>query len=288
MKIMTMTRRLGRGTAAILAAVPLAAAVLVLAAPAASAQSTPDGFIRLAHLSPNTPAVDVYLYSFGSPSTQPVLQHVSYGSVSAFQPVPAGVYGVAMRPAGAAASTMPVVSGSVTVNPGDAYTVAALGPASGLRLSVFPDPQTTPAGSALVQVIQASLQQHTVSVMAGSSQLASNLAFGTATSFVPAPAGTWSVRAAGPSQTASQQVSLGADTVHTLVVLDGQQGLAIDDLMDAAGSTVMPKSGVQTGFGGAAARPGAGLLPWAAAGLTGLAMIAIGFVLASRRQPDAR
>jgi len=287
MQIMTVTRRLGRWTAAVVAVVPLTAALFGLAAPAASA-ATGDGWVRLAHLSPNTPAVDVYLYSFGSPSTQPVLHHVAYGSVSPFQPVPAGVYGVAMRPAGAAASTMPVVSGSVTVAAGDAYTVAALGPASGLRLSVFTDPQTTPPGSALVQVIQASLQQQTVSVLAGSSQLATNLAFGKATSFVPAPAGTWAVRASGPSQSASDQVSLGADTVHTLVVLDGQKGLAIDDLMDAAGSTVMPKAGVQTGFGRAAAQPGAPLLPWAAAGLTGLAMIAIGFGLASRRQPDAR
>jgi len=289
MQIMTMTRRLGRRTAAVLAVVPVAAVLLGLAAPAASAQSTAtgDGFIRLAHLSPNTPAVDVYLYSFGSPSTQPVLRHVAYGSVSPFQPVPAGVYGVAMRPAGAAASTMPVVSGSVTVAAGDAYTVAALGPASGLRLSVFTDPQTTPAGSALVQVIQASLRQNTVSVTAGSTQLASDLAFGKATSFVAAPAGTWAVRAAGPSQTASQQVSLGADTVHTLVVLDGQNGLAIDDLMDAAGSTVMPKSGVQTGFGGAAALPRAPLLPWVATGLAGLALIGVGSVLASRRQRHA-
>lgn len=287
MKIRNIARRLGRGTAAVLVVAPLAAAAFGLAAPAASA-SPADGFIRLAHLSPNTPPVDVYLYSFGDPSTQPVLKHVAYGSVSPFQSIPAGTYGVAMRPAGAAANTMPVVSASVTVAAGDAYTVAALGPESGLRLSVFTDPQTTPAGSALVQVIQASLQQSTVSVTAGSSQLASNLAFGKATSFVPAPAGTWSVRASGKSQSTSEQINFGADTVHTLVVLDGQNGLQIDNLMDAAGSTVQPKAGVQTGFGGAAAQPGAPLLPWAAAGLAGLALIATGFALAGRRQPDAQ
>jgi len=270
------------------AAVTLAVTVLALAMPAASAQTTADGWIRLAHLSPNTPAMDIYLYPLGGSATMPILRHVSYGSVSQFRSVTAGAYALGMLPAGAAAGTTPLVSSSVKVVAGDAYTVAALGSASALRLSVFADPRTTPAGSALVQVIQASLQQKTVSVTAGSTQLAANLAFGKATSFVAAPAGTWSVRAAGQTQSASQQVGLVADTVHTLVVLDGQRGLAIDDLTNAAGSTVMPKAGVQTGFGGAAARPGAPLLPWVVTGLAGLALAVTGSVLASRRQRNAQ
>lgn len=127
-----------------------------------------------------------------------------------------------------------------------------------------------------------------MSVTVGSKQLAANLAFGKATSFIAAPAGTWPVRATGPTQRASQQVSLGADTVHTLVVLDGRHGLAFDDLTNAAGSTVMPKTGVQTGFGGAAARPGAPLLPWVVTGLAGLAFVITGSVLASRRPRHAQ
>jgi hypothetical protein len=298
MHIVTMFGRPARFAAASLAAAlaaVLAAGLILgpaqaaLAAPDGSAQASASaGWVRLAHLSPNTPPVDVYLYSFGDPSSQPVLHHVAYGNVSAFQQVPAGLYGVAMRPAGAALSTMPVVSGSVKIVAGDAYTVAALGPASGLRLSVFTDPQSTPAGSALVQVIQASLKQNTISVTAGGAQLATALAFGKATTFVTAPAGSWPVRATGLTEAASTQVSLQAGTVHTFVVLDGQHGLTIDNIMDAAASAVMPKSGVRTGFGGAAAVPGAPLLPWATVGLTGLALVGVGMVLASRRQPDAQ
>jgi len=289
MKIMITIRRLARNTAARLAAtVTLAVAVLALAMPAASAQTTADGWVRLAHLSPNTPAMDVYLYPLEGAATKPVLRHVSYGSVSPFQSVAAGTYAVDMLPAGAAAGTTPLVSGSVKIVAGDAYTVAALGSAPALRLSVFTDPQTTPAGSALVQVIQASLQQKTVSVTAGSTQLATNLASGNATGFVAERAGTWSVLATGQTQSASLQVSLAADTVHTLVVLDGQHGLAIYDLVNAAGSTVMPRAGVQTGFGGAAARPGAPMLPWVITGLAGLALVVTGYVLASPRQRHAR
>jgi hypothetical protein len=284
MKLLTRPRRLtqllGAGLIGTLT-------LLTLAAPAASAQSSGNGYVRLAHLSPNTPAVDVYLYSFGDSTAQLVLQHVAYGTVSPFEQLAAGEYTVAMRLAGAAASTQPVLSTTVSVAAGDAYTVAGMGPASGLRLEVFNDPLTTPPGAALVQVIEASLQQNSVTVTAGSTKLASALPFGQATAFVAAPAGTWTVRVTGPSETASEQVNLGAGTVQTLVVLDGQNGLTIDPLLDAAGSAVAPAGGVQTGLGGTAARPGRPLLPWVAAGLAGLLLATCGAVLVGRRRRPA-
>jgi Domain of unknown function (DUF4397) len=282
MKPSRLIRVLGAGLTGTLA-------LLALVAPTASAQVTTNGngYVRLAHLSPNTPAVDVYLYSFGDSSAQLVLHHVIYGTVSPFEPLAAGEYTVAMRAAGAAASTKPVLSTTLSVTGGDAYTVAGMGPASGLRLAVFSDPLTTPSGDALVQVIQASLLQDTVTVTAGGQTLTSALQFGNATSFITVPAGTWSVRAAGPSETTTQQVTLAAGTVHTLVVLDDPGKLGIDDLLDAAGSTVAPASGVQTGFGGAAPRPGAPLLPWLAAGIAGLLLTAGGAMVVSRRRRPA-
>jgi hypothetical protein len=263
-------------------------ALLLLAAPTASAQGTGYGFVRLAHLSPNTPAVDVYLYSFGDSTAQLVLHHVSYGTVSPFEQVAAGEYTVAMRPAGASPSTKPVLSTTLDVSAGDAYTVAGLGPESGLRLQVFDDPLTTPSGAALVQIIQASLLEDTVSVTAGGRTLTSGLQFGDATGFITVPAGTWTVQAAGPTESASQQLTFVAGSVYTVAVLDEPGGLGIDDLLDAAGSTVAPGSGVQTGLGGAAARPGAPLLPWVLAGLTGLLLTGTGAVLVGRRRGPAR
>src|SRR5262249_39469144 len=148
-------------------------------------------------------------------------------------------------------------------------------------------PLTTPPDSALVQVIQASLQQNSVSVTAGSTRLASALPFGQATGFVPAPAGTWPVTVTGPSETASEHVNLAAGTVQTLVVLDGQHGLIIDVLLDAAGSAVAPASGVQTGLGGTAERPGRAVLPWVVAGIAGLLLAACGATLVARRRRPA-
>src|SRR5579863_6802540 len=125
----------------------LAASALLLGIPAATAfassATSGTGWLRLAHFSPNTPAVDVYLYSFGDPSAEVVLHHVGYGVASPYQSVAAGEYTVGMRLAGAADTTKPVLSASLTVAAGGAYTVAGLGPESGLRLQVLTD-QLTP------------------------------------------------------------------------------------------------------------------------------------------------
>ena len=82
-------------------------------------------------------------------------------------------------------------------------------------------------------------------------------------------------------------MNLAAGTVQTLVVLDGQRGLIIDPLLDAAGSAVAPTAGVQTGLGGAAARPREPLLGWVAAGIAGLLLAACGATLLGRRRRPA-
>ncbi len=269
-----------------LAAMGLAVTQVAVATPFASASSH-VGWIRLAHLSPNTPAVDVYLYSFGNPKAQVVIPHVAYGTVSQFMQVAAGDYTVAMRGVGASSSSKPVLSTAVDVAAGHAYTVAGMGPASGLRLQVIPDRLTTPPGKALVRVIQASMQQNTVTVTAGSTKLASHLKFAGVTSFVTVSPGTWSLHAAGSSESATASIALAAGSIHTIVVLDEGSKLAIDDLLDAQGSKVNPAGAPQTGFGGTAARPGAALVPWAAAGVAGLAIAVIGTTMLSRRRRPA-
>jgi hypothetical protein len=248
----------------------LSSGLLAGAASAASAASAaPDassvGWIRLAHLSPNTPAVDVYLYSYGDPSAMTVLKSVGYGDVSPYLKVATGEYTVAMRGAGAASGSAPVLSSNIQVKPGGAYTVAGVGPASGLRLQVLIDQLTTPPGQALVRVIQASLKENQVTVTAGSNVLAHDLTFSMVSAYGKTSPGTWTVRASGGGEQVTQQVELAADTIHTLVILDGTSGLKIDDLEDAAGSVVMPEGGASTGLGGTAPGQAPSPLPWIAA-----------------------
>ena len=245
----------------------LAASALLLGIPVAayaSSATTGTGWIRLAHLSPNTPAVDVYLYSFGNSNAQIVLHHVAYGTVSPYQAVTAGDYSVAMRASGASATSQPVLSTSVTIKADHAYTVAGTGPESGLRLQVLSDDLTTPPGKSLVRVIQASLKQQTVKVTCGGKTIVPKSSFASVSSYQAIPAGTWTMAAISGNATASQRITLAAGTVHTLVVLDGASGLEMISLEDAAGAGKPPLGSVTTGFGGTAPHGPGSPLPWAA------------------------
>ena len=245
-----------------------AASALLFGIPAAataSASTAGTGWIRLAHLSPNTPPVDVYLYSFGNSNAQIVLHHVAYGTVSPYETVTAGDYSVAMRASGAAPSSQPVLSTSVNIAADHAYTVAGMGPESGLRLQVINDTLTTPAGKSLVRVIQASLKQQSVKFHCScGGDIASKASFASVSPYAPIPAGTWTMSATGPSSSASLPVTLVSGTVHTEVVLDGANGLEIVNLEDAAGAGKPPAGGVTTGFGGTAGHGPGSPLPWVA------------------------
>ena len=244
----------------------LAASALMLGIPAATAYAssatTGAGWIRLAHLSPNTPAVDVYLYSFGNSNAMIVLHHVAYGTVSPYESVQAGDYSVAMRAAGASAASQPVLSTSVTIAAGHAYTVAGMGPESGLRLQVLQDDLTTPPGQAEARVIQASLKQQVVTVSLGSVTLANGLKFATVSKYQVVSPGTMTVTVKAVGANANSSVTLAAGTVHTLVVLDGASGLEVVNLEDASGSGTPPAGGVSTGLGGTAPHGPGSPVPW--------------------------
>jgi hypothetical protein len=266
------------GTAAFAAATSLAAS----AAPAVSAApaAMQDGWVRCAHLSPDAPAMDIYMFPFGGSGHPMVLRHVSYGGVSEYMAVSPGQYTVAMRAAGAPASSSPVLVTSFMVNARTAYTVAGVGPNPGLREEVLQDQMAPPMGKALVRVIQASLKEHQVTVSYGPDVLARKLAFGAVTSYLAVSPGTQTVQFTALGEQAAKAVRLAPDTVHTIVVLDSSSGLKIAALTDAVGSQKMPMGGVNTGLGGTAPRPPAGPAPWlltiatgtllAAAGLAGL------------------
>jgi Domain of unknown function (DUF4397) len=261
----------------------------VQAAATAASASPGAGWIRLAHLSPNTPAVDVYLYSFGNSHAMILLHHVSYGTVSPYEKVTSGEYTVAMRGAGAAPTSPPVLSTSVHIAAGAAYTVAGMGPAKGLRLQVFRDKLTTPPGRSLVRVIQASLKHSKVTIMAGSQTLAKGLQFAHVTKYVTAAPGTWRVHVEGMGAMGARDITLAAGSIYTLVVLDSPgNGLEIDPLEDAAGSTVMPQGGAATGLGGTAPAPAPWPVGWVSLVAAGGLLVSAGVLRMRRMRGTAR
>lgn len=257
------------------------AAVAAAASPAASAAplAAQDGWVRIAHLSPQAPAMDMYLYSFGDPAHPTVLKDVGYGDVSAYMALGPGQYTVAMRGFDAPSSSRPALVSSFMVSAKTAYTVAALGPDPGLRVEVLKDEMTTPRGKTLVRVLQASLKQNRVTVSLGSTPLTRQLAFSSASSYTGVAPGVHAVKISASGEHTTMSLGLTANTVHTIVVLDGSSGLKADDLTDAVGAQALPKGGAGTGLGGTAPRPSADLTPWllvlagsllAGAGIVGL------------------
>ncbi len=270
------------------ATLSLGTAAGTAAAASASSMSSGTGWVRCAHLSPNTAPVDVYLYSFGNPKAMDVLKHVPYGEVGMYMKMPAGEYTAAIRKAGAPAGTVPVLSAGFMVHAGRAYTVAVIGPANALRLQALNDRLTTPHGRSLVRVIQASLKEHHVTVQAGNATLASNLAFASVTPYGADKPGQWMLHAAGGTETWSGKVKLTAGTIHTLVVLDSPSGLKVTNLMDAAGSAMMPEGGVDTGLGGTAPGPVPSPLPWLAGLASGLLLAAAAAIRLHRNRAMPR
>lgn len=153
--------------------------------------------VRIAHLSPDAPAVDFCLLPEGAPAVGPVLQSVganaglSYPNVTGYLPVPAGTYGVRLLAANSLtcddALGIPDFPG-VTVDENTNYTVAATGMASPVGndapfgLKVYIDSLEVPAGQVSVRFIHLSPDTPNVDVGLGSgdsfSPLFSNVSYG--------------------------------------------------------------------------------------------------------------
>jgi Domain of unknown function (DUF4397) len=281
--------KLGRHVALFAAIAALLGAAACMVVPAAAASAATVGWVRCANLSPGTPAVDIYLISFGDPGHPIVLKHAGYGEVYSYMPVSTGEYTVAMRPVGAPASSVPIVSTSFMVSAGANYTVASLGPATGRRLEVLKDEMAAPSGKAFVRVIQASLKQDMVTVTYGKNVLAQQLAFGAVTPYTTVQPGAQNVQFTATGAHTAMSVTLTAGSVHTIVVLDGSSGLLVDNLTDAAGSPAAPTGGAGTGLGGTAPRD---TVPdsasWVAILSAGLLLVMAGlFVLRRSRRSAA-
>ncbi len=266
----------------------MTAVVAGLPLPAATAAE--GGLLRLAHLSPDTPAVDVYVEAVADPAAEQVFPGVGYGTVSDYQTVPAGTYAISMRAAGADAASPPVLSTTVEVRPDTARTVAGVGPFADLGLEVLEDDLTPPAaGSSRLRVIAAAATARTLDVaVTGGQPVAGDLAFADTSRYVDVPAGATSVTVTPEGGRATElPVQVRAGSVHSVLVLDRPGGgLTVQTVLDAAGPGVVPAGGVEAGAGGAAATPEPSL-PVGVAAVGGALAAGAGLLMATTRRPAA-
>ena len=125
--------------------------------------------LRVAHLSPDAPAVDVWV------DGSVVLSNVPFQTISGYLAVPAGTYRVQVTPAGA---TEPVViDATLPLSSGVSYTVAATGLLAGIQPIVLEDDRMAGSG-AKVRFVHASPDAPNVDVtLADGTVLFSDVAF---------------------------------------------------------------------------------------------------------------
>ena len=226
------------GTDAVLVAVPdrgpsQSPIQLLLAPKGANASFVRDAraSVRVAHLAPNVPAVDVFLKSPGAANaaSNRVLENVTFPNASGFLSVASGTYDASVSLAG----TLPGVLdlNGATLARGSSTSVFAIGllgasGAQALRLAAYADDRTPVAGQAKVRVIHLSPDAPAVDVVvlngaAIAARPVQNLAFpnATATPLVLAPGSyTLGVTATGSSTVvASQAFTLAAGDVVSIV-----------------------------------------------------------------------
>jgi len=113
-----------------------------------------DAHIRVAHLSEDAPAVDVYINGSVSEFT-----NVEYPALSSFVTVPAGTHSVAVAPAGTSLEEAVIGPVDITVEGGTWYTVAAIGLVGNDSLAaqvLVDDFSEIPTGQARFTVLHAS------------------------------------------------------------------------------------------------------------------------------------
>jgi hypothetical protein len=273
--------RPARGLFAVVLCAAVGVLVGALGIPHAAAGEV-TGLLRIAHLSPDTPAVDVALAPLpaadGAPLTEAgpdIATGLGYGDVSAFAEVRPGSYAVSLRAAGTGHGTPPVLTVRIDVPPGGARTVAVIGLFADLGLESLPDDLSAPpAGSARVRVLSAAAGIRSVDVgLEGGPALATALPFGGTGSPVVVPAGPSIVQVDGaPGSATALPVAWAPGSITTLLVLDAPGGgLTVRVVLDAAGPAVAPTGAVEAGAGGSAGPPAA--LPWTLG--TAMAMAAV-------------
>jgi hypothetical protein len=253
-------------------------AASLLALPVAAGAQGSAAHVRVAHFSPDAPAVDIYV------DGDKVLSGVEYPTVSEYLQLPAGSYDLAVRPAGAAASSDPVIEATAEVKAGDAYTVAAVGALADIEAQIFTDDLSAPAaGKAKVRVIHAAPEVPAVDVaVEGGPTLFEGAEFPSATDYAEVDAATYpvQVKAAGSDEVLLEaSLPVKAGTIYSVAAIGGAgKDVRLLPVVDATGTGRAPHGGIATGAGGTA--PGA-TVPGLSLVLAGAAVLALAGLSAS-------
>ncbi|MGQ0576664.1 MAG: DUF4397 domain-containing protein [Pseudonocardia sp.] len=257
---LSRTARFGAALAAVAGAATLALVTVVPAGAgepgfAQPAPGAPSGYLRVGHLAPAVPAVDITLATFAGTNRE-VVKKAAYGAVTDYVVLEPGTYTIAMRPAGAPQETPPVLSQAVDITAGSASTVLVFATGAGGQ----PEPRLTvddlsapPAGLGRLRIVQGTADLPPVEVTpVGAAPIATALAYGTTTPYTTLAEGRWTLQVKAGDKVTEGVVDVRAGSSSTIVVVNGTNGPELRPLVDNTAAGPAPTGGVETGGGGTA------------------------------------
>src|SRR5437588_7398682 len=207
----------------------------------ASSQATSPSFVRIIHASPFVGTADVFV------DGSKLLSSFGFGAVTDYATVPPGPHKVqiALLGKGIGASAL---TETLSVNPGAAYTVAAIGAqATNLSLQVFVDNNVLAAGTTKFREYELSPDAGSVTVAAGGRMLVNGISYQNASNYLVIPAGAYTFAANSPTNNAtlSTSATLDANKVASLFVVGMFNGTPKSALVtaQAAGLPGVPNTG---------------------------------------------
>ena len=207
-----------------------------------------DAMVRIVHASPDAPAVDVVL------NGDVVVEGASFKDATDYMHVPEGDHEVEIFPAGNHDEA--VISATLSVSAGHAYTVAAINTLENLDLKVIEDETSTTDGMVWVRVGHLSPDAPAVDVTAGGDVLFASAEFPAVTAYEEVDPMTvdLDIRVAGTEDVVLElpNTELSANTLYTVLAVgfvDGEPGL---DTIILANPSMdqMPSEMPKTGMGG--------------------------------------
>src|SRR6266566_4050553 len=193
----------------------LLALLLLLGTQALPASAASPSFVRLVNTSPDVGTVDVFV------DGAKFLDNARFATVTDYLQLPAGHHNVQVALIGKGIGAS-VITQRLSVQPGTAYTVAAIGTkTTGFSLQVFVDNNLMASGMAQVRVYQLSPGTGPLSIATGGLTLPGALSYTQASNYLKLPAGlyTFTVSASRPSFSLPDQVTLKTNTVTSIFIV---------------------------------------------------------------------
>lgn len=206
-----------------------------------SAAAASPSFVRIIHASPDIGTADVFV------DGAKLLSSFQFGAVTGYVSVPAGPHKVQIALVGKGIGGS-VITQTLAVSPGFAYTVAATGTnATGLALKVFIDNNLLLPGTDKFRVYQLSPDGDAVTVATGGKTVLSGLGYKNASNYLSMSVGGYAFDVTSPTNNATLSLSatLSANTVTSIFVVGLFNGSPKVQLVSAqvAGLPGVPNTG---------------------------------------------